>query len=126
MKKKKKKKKKKLNILKEENIKLNQIINLDKANNELILKQKTKEISELKKDKELLKKENEKLKLEILKLKMIIRKKHFSCSNNRNKQIDDHDLNQLDSICSLIGGLSGYSNYSTEKELIYVNKNKNL
>jgi hypothetical protein len=118
--------KKKLNLLKEENIKLKKIINLDKTNNELILKGKTKEINELKKDKEILKKENEKLKLEILKLKMIIKKNHSSYINNRNKQIEEHDLNHLDSICSLIGGLSGYSNYSTEKELIYVNKNKNL
>ena len=118
--------KRKLNILTKENIKLKQIINLDKTNNEIILKEKTKEINELKKDKELLKKENEKLKLEILKMKMIKRKKHSSNANNRIKQVDDHDLNQLDSICSLIGGSNGYSNYSTEKELIYVNKNKNL
>ena len=118
--------KRKLNILTKENIKLKQIINLDKANNEIILKEKTKEINELKKDKEVLKKENEKLKLEILKMKMIKRKKHSSNANNRIKQVDDHDLNQLDSICSLIGGSNGYSNYSTEKELIYVNKNKNL
>ena len=118
--------KRKLNILTKENIKLKQIINLDKTNNEIILKEKTKEINELKKDKEVLKKENEKLKLEILKMKMIKRKKHSSNANNRIKQVDDHDLNQLDSICSLIGGSNGYSNYSTEKELIYVNKNKNL
>ena len=118
--------KRKLNILTKENIKLKQIINLDKTNNEIILKEKTKEINELKKDKEVLKKENEKLKLEILKMKMKKRKKHSSNANNRIKQVDDHDLNQLDSICSLIGGSNGYSNYSTEKELIYVNKNKNL
>lgn len=115
--------KKRIKILKEENIKLKQIIDLDKTNNELMLKERTNEINELKKDKDILKKENEKLKLEILKLKMIIRKKHSSYANNRNRQIEEQDLNQLDSICSLIGGLS---DYSTEKELIYVNKNKNL
>ena len=103
--------------LKEENNKLKQKIISDKKKNELILNKKEKELFEIKKSRDVLKNENKKLKADILKLIITIKESY----NNRNKNKefsklkDDIQLNQLDSICSSIGGLSAFCN-NFEKE----------
>ena len=69
------------------------------------MKKKNKEINDLKKNNENLKKEKEKLQNEILKL-LINKKEVYNNRNKDNKTKDDNvQLNQLDSICSSIGGL---------------------
>ena len=103
--------------LKEENNKLKQKIISEKKKNEIILNKKEKELFEIKKSRDVLKNENKKLKADILKLIITIKESY----NNRNKNKefsklkDDIQLNQLDSICSSIGGLSAFCN-NFEKE----------
>ena len=103
--------------LKEENNKLKQKLLLESKKNETALKKKFKELFEIKKNRDFLKKENEKLREEILKLIMKI-KENYNNKLNKDKQIikeDNMQLNQLDSICSSIGGLSAFSINSIEK-----------
>ena len=119
--------KKLIKKLKEENLKLNEKIKSDNKYNEIALNQKSKEINEIQKNKDILIRENEKLKIDIMKLKMEFNNKYYSNLNNgiRNKQKDENELSKLDSICSLIGGLNEINN-DKEKDLIIVNKNKDL
>ena len=103
--------------LKEENNKLHHKIISENKKNEILLKNKAKEIIEIKKERNSLKQENEKLKSEIMKLIMKI-KENYNRNNKDSKKLkeDNLQLNQLDSICSSIGGLSAISKNSTQKE----------
>jgi len=104
--------------LMDENNKLKQKLFVETKKNEINFKKKNKEINDLKKNNENLKKEKEKLQNEILKLLMSNKEVY----NNRNKdnkynktKDDNVQLNQLDSICSSIGGISGISYNISEK-----------
>ena len=95
--------------LRDENNKLKQKILLDSKKNEMTIKKQTKELFEMKKNNDILKKENQQLREDMIKLILTI--KENQKANNDNMQ-----LNQFDSICSSIGGLSAFSMHSTEKE----------
>ena len=104
--------------LMDENNKLKQKLFVETKKNEINFKKKNKEINDLKKNNENLKKEKEKLQNEIIKLLM----SNKEIYNNRNKdnkynktKDDNVQLNQLDSICSSIGGISGISYNISEK-----------
>ena len=99
--------------LKEENNKLKQKILLNSKNNEIALKQKSKEFFEIKNNRDTLKIENEKLREDIIKLIMKIKENY---NNKLKKEIieDNIQLNKLDSICSSIRGLSAFSINSIE------------
>lgn len=104
--------------LREDNYKLKQKMFLDKKKNEQALNKKMKEIFEIKKSRDNLQRENEILKSDIIKI-MIKFKETFNNRNNieyQNSKNDNMQLNQLDSICSSIGGLSPLNNYSSNKE----------
>ena len=102
--------------LREENNKLKQKIFLDSKKNEMTLRKQAKELFEIKKNRDFLKKENQKLKEDMLKLILTIKENKKSNNNNLKFKEDNIQLNQLDSICSLIGSLSALSSNSTEKE----------
>ena len=104
--------------LKEENAKLNQKLITEKKKNEIILRNKTKDIIEIKKNRDSLKQENEKLKTEFLKLIMKFKENYHNRNNKEFIKLkeDNIELNELDSICSSIGGLSAISNISAKKE----------
>ena len=100
--------------LREENNKLKQKILLNSQKNEMTLKKQSKELFEIKKNRDFLKKENEKLREDMLKLILTIRENQKINENNLKFKEDIIQFNQLDSICSSIGGLSVFSIHSTE------------
>ena len=81
----------------------------------MTLKKHSKELFEIKKNRDCLKKENEKLREDVLKLILTIKENQKINENNLKFKEDNIQFNQLDSICSSIGGLSGLSIHSSEK-----------
>ena len=101
--------------LREENNKLKQKILLNSKKNEMTLKKQSKELFQIKKNRDFLKKENEKLREDVLKLILTIKENQKINENNLKFKEDNIQFNQLDSICSSIGGLSALSIHSSEK-----------